>query len=222
MPLLMTSNAEAITEAARALGNCSRERAVRDAIIATRTHEALLLLLGHSSDAVLLAVCGVLINLAADPAHRVALDAHDALGTLAELLSGSLADAGMPAVLVAMACKIVYNLSLPGPSARRLAAAPRAELLGALAAYAAGAAAAPADGGDDASERAEAAQVAVVLHRALSAQPAAAARDDGAYESELEPLAAPGDDDVELGDEDGLWRIGTHRPAHMSHDVACG
>ena len=187
VPLLLHSNPEGVTEAARALGNCSRDPAVRDAIVAARVHEALLLLLSHSSDAVLLAVCGVLINLAADARHRAALDEHGALRVLARLLTSALieccggtggGDAELdeeraPAALCAMVGKIVYNLTLPGPSMRRLRAAPRARLVRSLVEFDRfEAARGKAEGGADEAERAEARQVAAVLHRMVVAQPA--------------------------------------------------
>lgn len=210
--LLLLPNPEAVTEAARALGNCSRDRAVRDAIVDQRVHEALLLLLGHSSDAVLLAVCGVLINLAADSTHRAALDSLGALGTLAELLTHALAECseeggggdGAPFALCAMAAKIAYNLALPGPAVQRLRAGPRAELLEALrrfeSAEEARAEASQRGGEEDEgaqleADRADARQVCAVLLRVFSAQPPAPDEEDEdgtrrakRAESQLEPL----------------------------------
>ena len=69
-------------------------------------HEALLLLLDHSSAALLEATCGVLINLAADPPHAAALLSCGGGEALCRLLLHVLSEEGadvatMPAALLA-------------------------------------------------------------------------------------------------------------------------
>ena len=51
-----------------------------------RAHEALLILLGHSSELVVEEVCGTLINLASDPLSRAALEDCGAAGQLVDAL----------------------------------------------------------------------------------------------------------------------------------------
>lgn len=248
LPLLLAANPEAVREATRALGNCSRHAGVRAAIVGSRAHEALLLLLGHSNGGVLLAVCGVLINLAADGQQRGALEAKGALRTLAQLLThalhacadeaggGECGGEGAPFALCVMAAKIVYNLSLPGGGkAKGLSAGTREPLLRALRDFERTEAAREAawrPGGEDAqvaAERADARQVAAVLARAIGAQPPASDSEGGSSEeegaSQLEPLPLPEGHDGEDELSDGLSRLGTHRTPHSvseCHDVACG
>lgn len=86
VPVLVFPNAEGMIEAARALGNLSRLADARKTICASRVHEALLLLLDHTSSQVAEAACGALINLAADPSTRERLAEAHAAPRLAELL----------------------------------------------------------------------------------------------------------------------------------------
>lgn len=86
VPVLVFPNAEGMIEAARALGNLSRLAEARVTLCAARVHEALLLLLDHTSSQVAEAACGALINLAADPATRELLTACHAAPRLADLL----------------------------------------------------------------------------------------------------------------------------------------
>jgi hypothetical protein len=86
VPALTFPNAEGQVEAARALGNLSRLPEARHTICRVRVHEALLLLLDHSSSHVAEAACGALINLAADPPMRAALIEVGGAAKLAGLL----------------------------------------------------------------------------------------------------------------------------------------
>jgi len=86
VPALTVPHPEGQVEAARALGNLSRLGDARQTICRVRVHEALLLLLDHSSSHVAEAACGALINLAADPPTRTALLEVGAPAKLAALL----------------------------------------------------------------------------------------------------------------------------------------
>ena len=67
--VLAMPNEEGVVEACRALGNLSRLPDARATVCELRVHEALLMLLSHSSPLVIEAASGALINLAADPEH---------------------------------------------------------------------------------------------------------------------------------------------------------
>ena len=86
VPVLVFPNTEGMVEAARALGNLSRLPDARQTICKGRVHEALLMLLDHSSSAVAEAACGALINLAADLATRHLLLGAHAAPRLADLV----------------------------------------------------------------------------------------------------------------------------------------
>lgn len=86
VPVLTFPNPEGMVEAARALGNLSRLAEARQTLCRVRVHEALLLLLDHTSSQVSEAACGALINLAADPETRQVLLENGAAIRLADLL----------------------------------------------------------------------------------------------------------------------------------------
>mmetsp|Transcript_20615 Transcript_20615/g.40822 ORF Transcript_20615/g.40822 Transcript_20615/m.40822 type:complete len:876 (+) Transcript_20615:32-2659(+) len=75
IPHLFSSNVEVVVESVRALGNFSRDVQFRADMRACRVDETLVLLLDHSDNKVVFGVCGVLLNVAADPAvHSILFD----------------------------------------------------------------------------------------------------------------------------------------------------
>eukprot|EP01043_Picozoa_sp_COSAG02_P007875 COSAG02_NODE_243_length_27457_cov_16.852328_14_plen_757_part_00 len=70
VPLLLHENHEAKVESARCYGNLSRYPEIRRLMKSKRVDEMLCILLDHPQQSVLTAVCGVLMNIAADDAFR--------------------------------------------------------------------------------------------------------------------------------------------------------
>ncbi|CAM9438976.1 unnamed protein product, partial [Discosporangium mesarthrocarpum] len=109
--VLLHPNEEAVTEAARAFGNFSRDGDARCAMGRHRADEVLVVLLGHPSRDVVFAVVGALVNLAADKRHKSLLwgqelRAGEQLGRLVR--RAGLADVGMATI----ACQALHNLLL--------------------------------------------------------------------------------------------------------------
>lgn len=181
VPVLMHPNEEGQVEAARALGNLSRLPEARLTIVERRVHEALLLLLEHPSPLVPEAVCGALINLAADGACRAPLLAAGAAERLAEALRSLLAHAAQgsrPAeAATVLAGKTLCNLLCAGEGECPLGRS-RARLLEAIASEEANEALAA--GWDDAEARREWPQVACLLAQLIGSRPPAA-HDDGLH-----------------------------------------
>ena len=73
VPLLLHENHEAKVESARCYGNLSRYPEIRRLMKSKRVDEMLCILLDHPQQSVLTAVCGVLMNIAADGAFRRSL-----------------------------------------------------------------------------------------------------------------------------------------------------
>ena len=96
IPVLVFPNTEGMIEAARALGNLSRLEGARATICKVRVHEALLLLLDHTSSQVAEGACGALINLAADAHTREKLLEAGAAPHLADLLLSLLTPMARP------------------------------------------------------------------------------------------------------------------------------
>ena len=119
--VLAMPNEEGVVEACRALGNLSRLPDARATVCELRVHEALLMLLSHSSPLVIEAASGALINLAADPEHgRAALLGAGGAAMLAETLAVLLADApavARPGPAALMAAKTMCNLVCVGAAA---------------------------------------------------------------------------------------------------------
>merc|ERR1719265_2643476 len=73
-PMLLESyNVEALSEAARALGNLSRHQDARQWITELRIDEILAILMGHDDRDLVFYSCGALVNLAADSEHGTRL-----------------------------------------------------------------------------------------------------------------------------------------------------
>ncbi|GMI34363.1 hypothetical protein TeGR_g7762 [Tetraparma gracilis] len=115
---LLHSDALAVSEAARAFGNFSRDPEVRATMVAARSDEALACLVsekwGPLTDETMFAVLGCLVNLASDPENnRVLVGKGDcAEYELSSQLIRSLRRFGLKRVpLSAVTCKILYNLS---------------------------------------------------------------------------------------------------------------
>jgi len=86
-PLLLEAyNSEAVMEAARALGNLSRHETTRQHIRELRIDEILSILLEHDDRDIVYYTCGVLVNLASDPACTERLIGCGVPNKLAQLL----------------------------------------------------------------------------------------------------------------------------------------
>jgi len=126
-PMLLSSNPEAVCEATRALGNLSRRPEVRLWMLRARLVEALCLLLDHPSLAVLRAVCGVLVNLAADPATHAAVLEHEGAPLLVDAMERALSPGegdgpGPDPEVAGLAAKALANLLAQGGGGAGLAA----------------------------------------------------------------------------------------------------
>ena len=111
MHVLLHENAEAVSEAARAFGNFSRDAGVRGIMRRVGADEALVLLLGHNCRDVAFAAAGALVNVAADPATKAILWRPDLDGHV-ELVN-IVRTAGLQDLeLAAVACKALHNLLL--------------------------------------------------------------------------------------------------------------
>ena len=119
LPLLFNENQEMVMEAVRALGNFSRDPEFRSDMMQTRGDEAMVVLLDHADFQVVFAVCGVLVNLSSDPAHRATIVLPASLAKLLEVLergSVELPEASALSV-VTVVSKVLINLCLDAPSA---------------------------------------------------------------------------------------------------------
>ena len=111
VPLLLHDNHEAKVEAARCYGNLSRYPEVRRLMKSKRVDEILCILLDHPQQSVLVAVCGVLMNVAADPLFRRGLAEYHAVQKLIAVLEQlSLTLDDLP--LATLLCKTFFNLAL--------------------------------------------------------------------------------------------------------------
>lgn len=108
-PLLLENyNPEALVEAARALGNITRHEDARHILLQLRVDEVLVILLEHSNRDLVFFLCGVLVNLAADPVCAQRLAQLKVVGKLVELLE----DAADDPELLLCASKVLANLTL--------------------------------------------------------------------------------------------------------------
>ena len=121
--LVHEKNVEAVLEAARALGNFSRDAASRMAMRDNRADEALVLLLNHSHRDVVYSAAGALVNIAADPSTNGILlrpDLEGAVNIVDLLRRTGLRD--LP--ITTIAAKALHNLllkrSLDPPTAAKL------------------------------------------------------------------------------------------------------
>eukprot|EP01116_Phalansterium_solitarium_P021419 TRINITY_DN6651_c0_g1_i1.p1 TRINITY_DN6651_c0_g1~~TRINITY_DN6651_c0_g1_i1.p1 ORF type:complete len:756 (+),score=297.80 TRINITY_DN6651_c0_g1_i1:221-2488(+) len=113
VPFLIQDNEEAVIESARAFGNFSRSKPVRELMAQLKADEMAVLLLDHSNKEVVYNVCGVLMNLMADPASKHVLPAGDGVEKLLDVLNEAAEDKAAPnAVLASTVCKTLYNFSL--------------------------------------------------------------------------------------------------------------
>ena len=124
------ANHEAVSEAARAFGNFSRDEDARRAMRRLGVVEALVLLLGHPARDVVFAAAGALVNAAVD--GRDVLWEHKAHEELVAVVRR----AGVQDLdLAAVACKALHNLLLDaatGAAAELLGAATHGRLLDTL------------------------------------------------------------------------------------------
>ena len=70
VPVLLQRNEEAVIEAARCVGNLSRDGAVRRTMAAQRVDELFIVLLDHACRDVVYTACGALMNVASDEAFK--------------------------------------------------------------------------------------------------------------------------------------------------------
>lgn len=111
-PLMLESyNAEALSEAARALGNLSRRADARQWIRELRIDEVLAILLAHDDRDLVLYACGTLVNMAADGCGggRHLCSSHGLHMKLASVLNDAPDDDGE---LIAVAVKLLANLCI--------------------------------------------------------------------------------------------------------------
>lgn len=107
--VLLHPNVEAVTEAARAFGNFSRDPFCREAMARRRADEVLVALLGHACREVSFAAVGALVNIAADPARK-ALLYRENVGA-GERLARLVRRAGLADYhLAEFACQALHNL----------------------------------------------------------------------------------------------------------------
>eukprot|EP01062_Namystynia_karyoxenos_P082119 TRINITY_DN918_c0_g1_i1.p1 TRINITY_DN918_c0_g1~~TRINITY_DN918_c0_g1_i1.p1 ORF type:complete len:833 (+),score=218.09 TRINITY_DN918_c0_g1_i1:79-2499(+) len=109
--LLMHDHVDAVVESARAFGNFSRSREMRQWMVEHRVDEACAILVDHSDRRVVYAVCGVLLNFSADPDHWQIFERHELLEKLAEL-AGIVELSDLE--LLALVYKLYYNLADKG------------------------------------------------------------------------------------------------------------
>ena len=179
-PLLLDENEEAIVEAARSFGNFSRNPNVRAYMNAKRVNEMLVILLDHSNREIVFSVCGALMNLAGDKAHKSPCIAAGIVGKLADCMRQyALAD---PDVVI-VCLKTLYNLCLDAETSI-FAADEHYTVLSFVHDLTTSAPGKNADGLlDELIQVAEAVLIAVEAQKDLPAR------------SEYEPLDAPADDD---------------------------
>lgn len=102
--VLLHPNREAVSEAARAFGNLSRDSHARRLMSAVEADEALVVLLEHADRDVVFAAVGALVNLVADSTSHKAL--NDATPRLVDIVrSAGIQD--LP--LASVACKALHN-----------------------------------------------------------------------------------------------------------------
>lgn len=120
VPMLLSSNEEAVVEAARALGNMSRLPDARALLVASRAVEALVVLLDHSGREVIYSATGALINLSGDTDSRAAaveagclpklVDALERAGSAFAKQGGEGRPPALDVPLALVACKALFNI----------------------------------------------------------------------------------------------------------------
>jgi hypothetical protein len=109
-PLLLENyNPEALVEATRALGNITRHADARAVLVQLRVDEVLAILLEHTNRDLVFYLCGVLVNLAADPMCAQRLAQLKVVPKLIELLEDAPED---DTELALCACKVLANMTL--------------------------------------------------------------------------------------------------------------
>ncbi|KAK3249599.1 hypothetical protein CYMTET_40976 [Cymbomonas tetramitiformis] len=106
--ILMCDNEEAVVEAARAFGNFSRHREVRDYMAASRVDEVMCLLLDHGNRDVLYSICGVIMNLTSDVQHWQLLAEAEGISKMIDTLDRCLAEGDLP--LATLISKALFNM----------------------------------------------------------------------------------------------------------------
>eukprot|EP00047_Mylnosiga_fluctuans_P010168 m.14920 g.14920 ORF g.14920 m.14920 type:complete len:838 (-) comp2985_c0_seq2:139-2652(-) len=107
IPLLCESM-DVVIESARVFGNFSQEPEIRQLLLTKRVDELLVLLVANENPEIVWTACGILMNLAADPASRHALQHENSM----QLMIDALDKAGLATQdwqLAGMACKTLWN-----------------------------------------------------------------------------------------------------------------
>lgn len=85
-PYLLHDHPDAILESARAFGNLSRSRQVREWMFQNKVDEIFVILIDHGKMQIVKAVCGVLVNLSAYDKHRKVLKTSGCVQRLLDAL----------------------------------------------------------------------------------------------------------------------------------------
>lgn len=108
-PLLLHENDEAVIESVRAYGNFSRAQEAKDRMVDAHVDEVMIMLLDHGNTEVVYSVCGVLMNLVADPKHKDVLGRMDGVSRLIKVIVRSgVTDVGLSVI----ACRALFNYCL--------------------------------------------------------------------------------------------------------------
>jgi len=108
-PLLLHENDEAVIESVRAYGNFSRAQDAKDRMVETHVDEVMIMLLDHGNTEVVYSVCGVLMNLVADPKYKDVLSRMDGVSRLINVIVRSgVTDVGLSVI----ACRALFNYCL--------------------------------------------------------------------------------------------------------------
>ncbi|XP_039638830.1 armadillo repeat-containing protein 2 isoform X2 [Perca fluviatilis] len=86
LKLVLSSSRDAMLEATRVYGNLSQSKHVRDFIMQNKVHQFVVTLLDSKSTEMCFSACGVLTNLALDPANRDSLSVEGAASKLVDCL----------------------------------------------------------------------------------------------------------------------------------------
>eukprot|EP01036_Dinobryon_divergens_P034222 gene34222-44208_t len=118
---LFHENEEVVLETARVLGNLTRRKHVLDSIVANRTDEALILLLGHVNIEIVSAVTGALVNMSADFDSRQSLLRPDVCMNLMNSFTNILRKVSFKDIsLSTLICQALHNLLAPMESKAKI------------------------------------------------------------------------------------------------------
>eukprot|EP00051_Salpingoeca_urceolata_P001099 m.38629 g.38629 ORF g.38629 m.38629 type:complete len:845 (+) comp11194_c0_seq3:1577-4111(+) len=105
-PLMLERNTDVVIEAARVFGNFTQQSEVREWLVTKRAGPLLNTLLGHENRELVYTVCGILVNMMSDAAHRPLLQSEGGVANMLEALAQCL---GTDWQLAGLACKALWN-----------------------------------------------------------------------------------------------------------------